>query len=230
MGELRRATVIADATASMNRLARVWKGGVIMKRLGRFVVCSTVLLGTAMALPGAASGQPVCEDLAGDRIVIGEMRYHTASGTDTCFANSYWDGGQELALPCGGQPGGLAGANSVTLEAYAYHMDNTGNDSSDVLFTMQVRKVTSCGGPLCTGTNPVAHCNPTLRIRSDDPPGPCVGNACQVRAGKNLACVATAGIYEARMIVASSPPECRTSDEGCFDIRGNSCASLQNFF
>lgn len=199
-----------------------------MKRFGRFVVCSTVLLGTAMALPGAASGQVVCEDLAGDRIVIGEMRYHTAPGTNSCYANSYWDGGaEELSLPCGGQPGGLSGANSVTLQAYAYHLDNTVSKGSNAVFSMLIRKVTSCGGPMCTGTAPVAHCNATLSIRSDDPPGPCVGNACQVRAGKVLNCVATSGLYEARLSVGYAA--CRSLDEGCFDIRGTSCNNLQNF-
>lgn len=64
----------------------------------------------------AAQATVYCEDINGDRTMVGEARYALIPGQG-CYANIYWDGGDELSLDQGETVGG-ASTSATNLGFY----------------------------------------------------------------------------------------------------------------
>jgi hypothetical protein len=203
------------------------------RTLLRLLIIASIPTLSLILMSGDATSTVVCENLSGNTIIVGEMRYHVWSG-DACYANSYWDGagGDELDLTCGGRAGGLSGANTTTVGAYAYLIDQDTTDSdTGILFRLRLHGAATCNGADCSGTNTTNLCggDVTWTLDTDDPPGTCAGVSCEVRAGKMLTCSLGSGIVEAFVEVDDASGSCGASDVGCFDIRGTSCSYLTDF-
>lgn len=181
----------------------------------------------AVLLPMRESAATVvCEDLAGDSVLIGEMRYTTTSGTDTCYANAYWDIGDELTLSCNvHMPGALQGSDVAYFRAMAAHVDETGSDCSNVLFTYRVRQNNQCTINCLSGSSINSTTSSTLRINScSTPSSSCNGNSCEVHAAKALNVThAASGTYPAleTWLDVDTSTGCNSSDTGCFHVDDN---------
>ena len=67
-----------------------------------------------------------CQDINGKRTVVGEARFDISPGAG-CYANIYWDGGDELSLgpgPLGGSPI-IGGASTAATNLGFYVQTNT---------------------------------------------------------------------------------------------------------
>src|SRR5688572_2961969 len=107
----------------------------------------TVLIHFAVgaAAQRTAMATRYCEDINNDITIVGETRYNTTSGNDSCYANAYGDGGDELSFTSNiTLAGASTSATNLRFFAYAHHLDFIGSDCSNVTFQM-VMKYSSTG-------------------------------------------------------------------------------------
>lgn len=185
---------------------------------------------------GGAGAVDYCEDINGNTIVVGEARYTVGASSQSCYANDYWDGGDELGMPLGAVLGGADPENATDLGFYSYVFidDETTQDCASVTFELELKRnwaeASSCpdGGSTTTDTVTIDTCN----VNSDN-----CGDDCAVYAGKVLGRDGfSVGVdqYWWRSATSVDSTGCTASDSGCWHVldgrsgAGNEC-TLVNF-
>lgn len=193
-----------------------------MKR--RLSLAAILVVVGAIAFHERLEALVICENLYTNTVSVGEMRYHTTSGTDDCYANAYWDGGDELSLASTWQPGALTGTNYAYFRAAAIHQDVHGSDCSNVLFTMRLRDTSACSGGFLYSTTTAL-----LRINSCDPPGGCSGNDCDTHSEKAMTLSHQKSSGMEVFLDVDTSSGCNISDTGCLVTTDAICDTLVNF-
>jgi hypothetical protein len=113
-------------------------GGVDVSIGGRVFV-GTFIAAAVILPPALAVGTYYCENVNFQWVIVGEARQRTLDGADQCYANVYWDQGDELSL--GGSPGGAStAATNLGFHATTHTNDNSITDCSDVTYTLTYRR------------------------------------------------------------------------------------------
>lgn len=193
-----------------------------------------------MTEPHVAQAEVVCEDLSGDTVVTGEMRYATLDGSDECYANQYWDrnasGSDELSLTCGSWPGATPSGQWTEFGTFAVHEDFSDIDGSDVLFTYRVSRLDSftCSASesqTCIDQSYADSAVTTWRVNSADVFDVCESDKCYAFAGKMLSIIReSSGLesYESYGEVHTANG-CTDDDLGCFMTSTVNCDQIIDF-
>lgn len=194
-------------------------------------------LGVAILLPGVAVAvNSNCQDLDGEVQLLGEARYATVDGTDTCWANLYPGGGSELTLPQYVVIGGAANSEDTELyfKVYAIHRDEADSDGGTAQFSFRVYYANSHGGGgnYCPAGSPLPYSTATYTVNSYNPGWGCTGYmACYAYGGKTLGLTAWPfHRYWKADLSASAPGGCSDSDNGvCWRVYDENECNLSDY-
>jgi hypothetical protein len=181
------------------------------------------LLAAAVALPPTlALGTRYCENINNQTVIVGEARYFTLGGSDVCYANAYWDGGDELSL--GGDVGGAStAASNLGFKATTHTLDDTTEDCSVVTYSLSHRRSNTTSGSNC----------PSSYISNTDT---LVANSCEIGTSNFLVIDKTFGReglayrnYWQWELDVDTGTGCTSSDSGCAEVRDSTSCTLKQF-
>lgn len=218
-------TVIGDCAPLVGERSDqrgVENGGVDVS--ARRVFVGTLLAAGVLLPPALAVGTDFCENLNSQITIIGEARYLTINQTDECYANVYWDGGDELSLS--GFPGGAStAATNLGFHATTHTVDVATQDCTDLTYDLTFRRSNSTSGSNC----PSSFQSSSL---------PFVVNSCGppestndfVVAGKTFG--STGFPYRAYwewILDVNTGAGCTATDSGCARVLDSTACTLDNY-
>lgn len=181
-----------------------------------------------------------CENIAGEPVVVSEVRYLLeADASNSCYANDYWDGVDELALAQGGVLGGAPSATTDLRFRSTYYFGDEA--ASSCVNTSFVLEIAGANGPLNDGSGcpkSLATVFSTVVVNScayPAPPASCgPGDEC---GGWTMGQLGPTGLSfkthwrSTTSVIGSNAQgiQCFAQDQGCWTLRNESTCVLTDY-
>ncbi len=175
-------------------------------RLGRLPLAFGVLVVVAAVLPTRARALPNFENLEDRWEFVGEARYTTLSGTDSCSTN----------------------ADNLKFLVYGIHRDETTADGSQVTFSITLSASNNVSSSCPSGT--LSTWTASMIVDSANPGWGCSGDSCLAYGGKEFG---VHGLpfrrYWKSVISVGASGGCSTTDTGCWEVYDQNACNLVNY-